>query len=125
MSSMKKGLRRVGIVGLSTLVATSMMSLSAATSYATSGDFVALSHPNVAQGQLGAPAGGLTLDFANSWLTGASQTFTIKPHSAANDCSTVGGISSAVGSQPPRLWPCPNPPPPIAPPTRRRPSRLR
>ena len=97
MSSMKKGLRRVGIVGLSTLVATSMMSLSAATSYATAGDFVALSHPNVAQGQLGAPAGGLTLDFANSWLTGASQTFTIKPNGALNDCTTAGGISSAVG----------------------------
>jgi len=97
VSSMKKGLRRVGIVGLSTLVATSMMSLSAATSYAAPGDFVALSHPNVAQGQLGAPAGGLTLDFANSWLTGASQTFTIKPNGAPNDCTTAGGISSAVG----------------------------
>ena len=97
MSSMKKGLRRVGIVGLSTLVATSMMSLSAATSYAAPGDFVALSHPNVAQGQLGAPAGGLTLDFANSWLTGASQTFTIQPNGAANNCTTAGGISSAVG----------------------------
>lgn len=97
MSSMKKGLRRVGIVGLSTLVATSMMTLSAATSYAAPGDFVALTHPNVAQGQLGVPVGALTLDFANSWLTGASQTFTIKPNGAANNCTTAGGISSAVG----------------------------
>jgi putative cell wall-binding protein len=97
VSLMTQGLRRVGIVGLSTLVATSMMSLSATASFAAPGDFVALTHPNVEQGQSAAPAGSLTLDFANNWLTGASQTFTIKPHGAANDCSTVGGISSAVG----------------------------
>jgi putative cell wall-binding protein len=89
---MKKDLRRVGIVGLSTLVVTSMMTLTAGASFAAAGDYAAVSHPNVLQGQAGQPAGNLTLELANGWTTGATQTFTI----AGNNCSTAAGIAAAV-----------------------------
>jgi len=92
VSSMNNGLRRAGIVGLSTLVATSMMALSAAPTYAAAGDYAAASIPQVSQGQLLAPAGALSLEFANSWTTGATQTFTV----GTNDCSTAAGIAAAV-----------------------------
>jgi len=90
--SMNNGLRRAGIVGLSTLVASSMMALSAAPTYAAAGDYAAASVVEVAQGQLAAPAGALSLEFANSWTTGATQTFTV----GTNDCSTAAGIAAAV-----------------------------
>lgn len=92
MSSINNGLRRAGIVGLSTLVAASAMTLSAATTYAAAGDYAAASIPAVSQGQLLAPAGALSLEFANSWTTGATQTFTV----GSNDCSTAAGIAAAV-----------------------------
>ena len=92
MSSMNKGLRRVGIVGLSALVATTAMTGFAATTYAAAGDYAAGSVLEVAQGQAAAPAGSLSLEFANSWTTGATQTFTV----GANDCSTAAGIAAAV-----------------------------
>ena len=92
MSPINKSLRRVGIVGLSTLVAASMMTLSAATTYAAAGDYAAASTPLVTAPQTAALAGNLSLEFANSWTTGASQTFTV----GSNNCLTVAGIAAAV-----------------------------
>ena len=92
MSSMNQGLRRVGIVGLSTIVATTAMTGLAATTYAAAGDYSAASVLNVAQGQSAAPAGALSLEFANDWAANASQTFTV----GSNDCSSPAGIASAV-----------------------------
>lgn len=91
MSSMSNGLRRVGIVGLSTLVAASMMTFSAATTYAAVGDYAAVTVPLVTNAPA-QTAGSLTLEFANSWSTGATQTFTV----GANDCTTIAGINKAV-----------------------------
>jgi len=93
VSAMNKGLQRIGIVGLSTLVATTAMTGVAATTYAAAGDYAAGSVLEVAQGQAAAPAGSLSLEFANSWTTGATQTFTV----GSNDCSTAAGISAAIG----------------------------
>lgn len=92
MSSINKGLRRVGIVGLSTLVAASMMTLSAAPTFAAAGDYAAASTPLVTAPQAAATAGDLSLEFANSWTTGAAQTFTV----GSNNCSTAAGIAAAV-----------------------------
>ena len=92
MSSKNKGLRRLGIVGLSTLVATTAMTGVAATTYAAAGDYAAASAVEVAQGQTSAPAGALSLEFANAWAAGASQTFTV----GSNDCSTPAGVAAAV-----------------------------
>jgi len=91
--SMNNGLRRVGIVGLSTLVAASMMTFSAATTYAAAGDYAAASTPLVTAPQTAALAGNLSLEFANNWTTGASQTFTV----GSNNCLTAPGIAAAVG----------------------------
>jgi len=96
VSSINNGLRRAGIVGLSTLVATSMLTLSAATTYAAAGDYAALSVAAVLPDttpQHPQAAGDLTLEFANTWATGATQTFTV----GSNNCATTAGISAAVG----------------------------
>lgn len=91
MSSKIKGLRRVGIVGLSTVVAASMMSLSAVTATALPPAYTALTAPNVTR-TTGQTAGTVTLDFANVFTTNASQTFTI----SGNNCSTAAGIAAAT-----------------------------
>ncbi len=95
VSSMNIGLRRAGIVGLSTLVATTAMTGLAATTYAAAGDYAASSVVTVAQDpapQVPQAAGSLSLEFANSWTTGATQTFTV----GANNCTTAAGIAAAV-----------------------------
>jgi putative cell wall-binding protein len=92
VSSKIKGLRRVGIVGLSTLVAGSMMTLTAATSIALPPVYSALSAPNVTQGANNQSAGSLTLDFTNNFATNAAQTFTV----AGNNCATAPGIAAAT-----------------------------
>ena len=96
VSSKIKGLRRVGIVGLSTVVAASMMTLSAAGSFATAGAYVAASAPNVIQGTTSQAAGNVSLDFANSFVIGTAQTFQIKRGGAANDCTTPAGLAAAI-----------------------------
>lgn len=78
-------------MGLSTLVAASMMTFSAATTYAAVGDYAAVTVPLVTNAPA-QTAGNLTLEFANSWSTGATQTFTV----GANDCTTIAGINKAV-----------------------------
>jgi len=90
---MDKGLRRLGIVGLSTLVATTAMTGFAPTTYAAAGDYAAGSVLEVMHGQASAPAGALSLEFANSWAAGASQTFTV----GSNNCATPAGIAAAIG----------------------------
>jgi len=92
---MNKGLRRIGVLGLSTIVATTAMTGFAATTHAAAGDYTAASVVEVAQDpapQAPQNAGSLSLEFANNWNTGATQTFTV----ASNDCSTAAGISAAV-----------------------------
>jgi putative cell wall-binding protein len=94
VSTKNMGLRRVGIVGLSTLVVTSMMSLTGASSFAAIGDYLVVPPVlNVARGAGAAPASNVTLEFANNWGAGATQTFTV----GGNDCSTAAGIAKAVG----------------------------
>ena len=97
MKSINKGLRRVGIVGLSTVVAASMMTGLAATASATAGDYAALTTPNVAQGAAAAPAGSVALSFANNFVATNTQTFQIKPGGAANVCTTVSGLAASIG----------------------------
>ena len=92
MSSKIKGLRRAGIVGLSTVVAISMTTGLAMTASALPPAYTALTAPNVARGA-GRPAGDLTLDFANVFATNAAQTFTI----SGNNCATAPGIAAATG----------------------------
>ena len=92
MSSMTTGLRRVAVVGLSTLVAATVMAGFAATSSAAAGDYTAARAPQVSQGQAAATAGDLSLEFANSWTTGAMQAFTV----GSNNCSTAAGVAAAV-----------------------------
>ena len=94
VSSKKMGLRRVGIVGLSTLVVTSMMSLAAAPSFAAIGDYLVVPPVlNVARGAVAAPAANVTLEFANNWGINPAQAFAV----GGNDCSTAAGIAKAVG----------------------------
>jgi hypothetical protein len=94
VSSKKMGLRRVGIVGLSTLVVTSMMSLTGVSSFAAIGDYLVVPPVlNVARNVGNQPAANVTLEFANNWGAGATQTFTV----GGNDCSTAAGIAKAVG----------------------------
>ena len=98
MSSMKMGLRRVGVVGLSTLVVTSMMSLSDAPAFAAAAVYAQESvpaAPNVLQGGTNQAAGNLSLTFDNAWLTAATQTFTIAG-GAANVCDTAAHAAAAV-----------------------------
>ncbi len=64
----------------------------AATSSAAAGDYTAASAPQVSQRQAAATAGDLSLEFANSWTTGATQMFTV----GSNNCSTAAGIAAAV-----------------------------
>jgi putative cell wall-binding protein len=98
VSSMKTGLRRVGIVGLSTLVATSMMSLFAAPSFAAADDYAAASAPNVALGATGQSAGDLSLQFANAFTLSQTQTFKIEPGGGPNDCSVLpASAGKAIG----------------------------
>ncbi|MHB8187049.1 MAG: cell wall-binding repeat-containing protein [Dermatophilaceae bacterium] len=103
MSSKIKGLRRVGIVGLSTVVAASMMTLSAASSFAAAGAYTTTPTPPplVTQGATNQTAGDLSLEFANAWTTNAAQTFTVGTGAAAagavNDCLTAAGIDAATG----------------------------
>lgn len=92
MSPTNNGLRRVGIVGLSTLVAASMMTFSAGTTYAAAGDYAAAAVTPVTAPATGVAVGSLTLEFANSWTTNSSQTFTV----GANDCTTAAGIAKAI-----------------------------
>src|SRR5680860_1110734 len=93
---MNKGMRRIGVLGLSTIVATTAMTGFAATSQAAAGDYKAASVVEVEQDpgtpQTAQDAGDLSLEFANDWNTGASQTFTV----ASNDCTTAAGIDAAV-----------------------------
>ena len=92
MSFKIKGLRRAGIVGLSTVVATTMMTGLAVTASALPPAYTALTAPNVARGAA-QPVGSLTLDFTNSFVTNAAQTFTI----SGNNCATAPGIAAATG----------------------------
>ncbi|MHB1472341.1 MAG: cell wall-binding repeat-containing protein [Dermatophilaceae bacterium] len=92
MSFKIKGLRRAGIVGLSTVVAISMTTGLAVTASALPPAYTALSAPNVARATA-QPAGSLTLDFTNSFVTNAAQTFTI----SGNNCATAPGIAAATG----------------------------
>src|SRR5680860_989955 len=93
---MNKGMRRIGVLGLSTIVATTAMTGFAATSQAAAGDYKAASVVEVEQDpgtpQTAQDAGDLSLEFANNWNTGAAQTFTV----ASNDCTTAAGIDAAV-----------------------------
>src|SRR5450759_2426516 len=74
VSSKKMGLRRVGIVGLSTLVVTSLMTLTGASSFAAIGDYLVVTPvPSVARGVNGQAAANVTLEFANHWGTGPTQ----------------------------------------------------
>ena len=68
-----------------------MMTFSAGTTYAAVGDYAAVTVPLVTNAPA-QTAGNLTLEFANSWSTGATQTFTV----GANDCTTIAGINKAV-----------------------------
>jgi putative cell wall-binding protein len=93
VSSKIKGLRRVGIVGLSAVVAASMMTGLAGTASALPTAYTALSAPIVTQGANNQAAGSLTLDFANVFATNATQTFTI---GATNACDTAAHIADAI-----------------------------
>ena len=99
MSSIKKGLRRVGIVGLSTLVAASMMTLSAASSFAVAGDFAHSARRDA--GATSQPHGSLTLDFANDFTTNATQTFTITGiRTHATTAGNARGGNRVLGGSP-------------------------
>ena len=93
MSSKIKGLRRAGIVGLSTVVAISMTTGLAMTASALPPAYTALTAPTVTQGANNQGAGSLRLDFANVFATNAAQTFTV----GSNDCTTAVGIAAATG----------------------------